>query len=212
MVSFPSQHVYVGFFALFSILQNYFFYWKDDDDSCLACVRQSLETQMATFSCSFLTLLYNAEMSPSKITPSIYPSIHSSLFAHPFPYLLFTSPYPSGCYCCCSWVMSIIVVQITRRNTYTIQQGRERGRVKKEGCCCCCLFQYIDSATHTHTYSHISSNACTSHTFCLFLALSLSAFCCYICVISTSWYPSSMDDDEKKSEAKMLMDACSVKP
>jgi hypothetical protein len=27
-----------------------------------------------------LTLLYNAEMSPSKITPSI----HSSLFAHPF--------------------------------------------------------------------------------------------------------------------------------
>jgi hypothetical protein len=36
-------------------------------------VRQSLETQMATFSYSFLTLLYNAEMSPSKITPSIHP-------------------------------------------------------------------------------------------------------------------------------------------
>jgi hypothetical protein len=64
----------------FSILQNYFFYWKDDDDgSCLGCVRQSLETQMATFSYSFLTLLYNAEISPSKITPSIYPSISSSL-------------------------------------------------------------------------------------------------------------------------------------
>jgi hypothetical protein len=42
-------------------------------------MRQSLETQMATFSYSFLTLLYNAEMSPSKITPSIYPSIPPSL-------------------------------------------------------------------------------------------------------------------------------------
>jgi hypothetical protein len=59
--------------ALLSILQNDLFYWKDDDDGCLVCVRQSLETQMATFSYFFLTLCYDAEMSPSKITPSIHP-------------------------------------------------------------------------------------------------------------------------------------------
>jgi hypothetical protein len=68
--------------------------------------------------------------------------------------------------------MSIIVVQITRRNTYTVQRRRERTRKKKDGCCCCCFFQYIDRTIYI--YSQISSNACTSHTFCLFFSLSLS--------------------------------------
>ncbi len=101
-------------------------------------------------------------------SPPLY--IHSSLFTHPFPYLFFTSPYPSACYCC-SWVMSIIVVQITRRNTYTVQlRERERTSKKEEGCCCCCFFQY----STIYIYSQFSSNACTSHTFCLFFSLSLS--------------------------------------
>ncbi len=134
----------------------------------------------------------------------LYPSI-PPFFTHPFPYLFFTSPYPSACYCCCccSWVMSIIVVQITRRNTYTVQRRRERTRKKKDGCCCCCFFQYIDRTIYI--YSQISSNACTSHTFCLFF-LSLFLFCCYICVISitSSWYPSSRGDDEKRARRRCL--------
>ncbi len=101
--------------------------------------------------------------------PSIRPSLPIL-----FPYLFFTSPYPSGCYCC-SWVMSIIVVQITRRNTYTIQSEREDEQ-KKEGCCCCCLFQCIDSATHTHT-----SQAMHVHfTLCLFLSL------CFVVIYALS--------------------------
>ena len=82
----------------------------------LACVCQSLETQMATFFYSFLSSGYNTEdvSSPSKVTP-----FHiSSALALPILfriYLFSASPYPSGCRC--SWVMSIIVVHRRRGNT-----------------------------------------------------------------------------------------------
>ena len=86
---------------------------------------------MATFSYSFLTLLYNAEMSPSKITPPPLLYIYSLPFLPIlFPYIFLTLLYPSACYCC-SWVMSIIVVQITRRNTYTVQRRYERERERE---------------------------------------------------------------------------------
>ena len=136
LVSFCFQSIYVRSFVLFSILQYYFCCEDDDDDdddSSLACMRQSLETQMATFSYSFLTLLYNAEMSLlQKSPPSIYPSIPPSLPIL-FAYLFFTSPHSSACYCC-SWVMSIIVVQIAPRNTHTVQRKTEseREQAKKE--------------------------------------------------------------------------------
>jgi len=99
-----------------------------------------------------------------------------------------------------------------KKHVHSTTRESDRGRVKKRRAVAVVVFFNISIVRHTHTYSYISSNGCTSHTFCLFLALSLSPFCCYICVISTSWYPSSMGDDEKKSEAKMLMDVCSVKP
>ncbi len=59
------------------------FYWKkddDDDDSCIACVRQSLETQMATFFYSFLVVIVQygdclLQKSPHTCTPP-------SLFIH----------------------------------------------------------------------------------------------------------------------------------
>jgi hypothetical protein len=96
--------------------------------------------------------------------PSIRPSLPIL-----FPYLFFTSPYPSGCYCC-SWVMSIIVVQITRRNTYTIQSEREReDEQKKRRAVAVVVFFNVLIVRHTHP-----SQAMHVHfTLCLFLSLSV---------------------------------------
>jgi hypothetical protein len=85
----------------------------------------------------------------------------------------------------------------TKKHVHSTTRERERTSKKEEGCCCCCFFNIL---LVRHTYSRISSNACTSHTFCLFLSLAL--FCCYIRVISTSWYPSSMGDDEKRARRR----------
>ena len=90
---------------------------------------------------STLAWRHRAIQNVSFRTQPLYPSIPSALTIL-FSYLRCTSSvYPIGC-SCCSWVMSIIVVQITRRNTYTGQRERER-MCEKEGRLslrCCCLF------------------------------------------------------------------------
>jgi hypothetical protein len=88
----------------------------------------------------------------------------------------------------------------------TREREREKTSRKKEGCCCCCLFEYIDSATHTHTDIRTSRAVHVHLTLFVFFSLSrsLSFLCCYICVIFTSWYPSSMDDDEKRARRRCL--------
>jgi hypothetical protein len=72
---------------VFSSLTFYFpelhlFYWKDDDDddSCIACARQSLETQMATFFYSFLVVI--VQYGDCLLQKSPHTSSPPSLFIH----------------------------------------------------------------------------------------------------------------------------------
>ena len=140
---------------------------------------------MATFFYSFLSLQHNVEMSPSKVTSSLplYPSF--------FLYIFFTLLYTSGCRC--SWVMSIIVVHIRRRNMYIVHCARTPKKKEKTtnngALLLLILFLLLSFSIYIYrccdTHIHISSNACTSHTFLsssFFFSPSL-LHACYLCLM-----------------------------
>jgi protein-S-isoprenylcysteine O-methyltransferase Ste14 len=103
-------------------------------------------------------------------------------------------------------VMSIIVVHIRRRNTYKVhaseRKKKEKTRNKEKAVIATtAVVVFFNIPMLRHTYIRISSNACTSHTFCLLFFLSLYS---YMRVISVWWYLSSTGDDEKRARRRCL--------
>jgi hypothetical protein len=157
---------------------------------------------MATFFYSFLSLQYNKEMSPSKLTPSIYPSLPLSPSSFPVSIL----------YVAISERLLLLMGDVNHRcahktkkhvhSTSRASAKRKRRRAIKKGCycyyCCCCLFQYTDAATHIYASR-------VMHVHLTLLSSSFSSlFCSYIRVISVWWYLSSTGDDEKRARRRCL--------
>ena len=124
----------IGWMSTFSFLSSIFPNDDDDDDDCrlvcvCVCVSHSKRKWQHSSTLSFSLVVFAWEMDiafKSHPLRTIFSFSHS---AHPLLRidLFLTSPYPSGCYCCCSWVMSIIVVH--RRNGERERTEEER---KKE--------------------------------------------------------------------------------
>ena len=151
---------------------------------------------MATFSYSFLTLLQNTEMSPSKITPSIHLSIPPSLYPS-FSVSILQVPISERLLLLLMGDVNHRCANNIKKHVRTTTSEKEIGRVKrKEGCCCCCLFQHNVGATYTRTARPIHVHLTLFVVFFLLF--------CYIRVIFTSWYPSLTGDDERRAKQRCL--------
>jgi hypothetical protein len=92
-----------------------------------------------------------------------------------------------------------------KKHVHSTTKKRERGgRTKKRRVVAVVVFFNILIVRHTETYTRTFQGTHVHLTLFVFFFSPFSLFCCYICVISTSWYPSSMDDDEKRERRRSL--------
>ncbi len=89
----------------------------------------------------------------------------------------------------------------TKKHVHCIR-AEKKGKMRNKDRLLLVLLLLLSFLIYRCCDTHISSNACTSHTFCLLFLLSL--FRSYICVISIWWYLSSTGDDEKRAWQRCL--------